>query len=183
MTGASMFTKILDFPEGIDDDELFTVFVQGVELGEFGPGEVVDFVALYGEAVPSFRVGGIHPLLPTDDPTAFPLQLEFDTPTASLTMEPIVATSMFVRGNCNNDTTFDIGDGIQVLSLLFGRADAPDHEKACDSNDDGAIDIGDGIFILSTLFSAGPFPSQPHPECGSDPTDDGLGCDSFSACP
>lgn len=183
MTGTSLFTKILDFPAGIDADDLFTVVVQGIDLGDFGPGDVVDFVALHGAAVSSFEVRGIEPLVPSNDPTAFPLQLEFDTPTASLTMEPIIAFSTFSRGDCNDDGFFDIGDGIQLLSILFGGASDPACEKACDSNDDGAMDIGDGIFILAALFGSGPLPSSPHPTCGDDPSADNLSCHAFLTCP
>jgi hypothetical protein len=43
--------------------------------------------------------------------------------------------------------------------------------------------ITDAIYILNFLFLGGPAPLPPFPECGIDPTVDGLGCASFAACP
>ena len=59
----------------------------------------------------------------------------------------------------------------------------PACEDACDSNDDAMFDISDTIYILSNLFSMGPNPLPPYPGCGTDPTSDGLSCDSFPPCP
>jgi hypothetical protein len=39
MTDGALFTAVLDFPTGIDSDNTFTVSVQGVVLGQFGPGQ------------------------------------------------------------------------------------------------------------------------------------------------
>lgn len=89
MTSDSLFTQILGFPTGFAD--AFTVSVGGVVLGQFGPGDVVDFEALYGSAVASFTITGIDPLVDPDDPLAFPLQLAFDNPTASFSMTPLNA--------------------------------------------------------------------------------------------
>ncbi len=87
----------------------------------------------------------------------------------------------FVRGDCNDDGLYDIGDGIAALDLLFAGGSVP-CDSACDANDDGNLDVGDGIFVLSSLFAGGPDPSAPV-ACGSDPTPDSLDCDSYSSCP
>ncbi len=59
-------------------------------LGEFGPGETVDFVSLLGAGVSSFTISGIEPLVDAEDPLAFPIALAFNTPTASFTMTAVV---------------------------------------------------------------------------------------------
>jgi len=54
---------------------------------------------------------------------------------------------------------------------------------AADANDDGAFDISDPVFLLGFLFTLGPDPGPPFPDCGADPTGDGLDCRTFSLCP
>ena len=88
MEGSSLFTRILDFPIGFS--EPFSVIVNDMTLGTFSSGESVDFVALVGTGVSSFVISGIRPLVNPLNPVAFPIQLEFDTPTANFTMTPIV---------------------------------------------------------------------------------------------
>ncbi len=94
MTSDSLFTEILDFPIGIDSDDLFTVTVGDTVLGEFGAGDRVDFTALLGSGVSSFKITGIDPLVDGGDPTVFPIQLDFDTVTASFTMVALTADSV-----------------------------------------------------------------------------------------
>ncbi|HBB32922.1 MAG TPA: PEP-CTERM sorting domain-containing protein [Cyanobacteria bacterium UBA8803] len=86
MTSTSVFTHILNFPVGIDDDNLFTVKVGDTLLGQFSPGQTVDFVSLLGQGVSKFTVTDIHPLVDPQDPVAFPIHLAFNTPTASFKM-------------------------------------------------------------------------------------------------
>ncbi len=94
-----------------------------------------------------------------------------------------VALDIFSRGDCNGDASFNIADGVTMLSFLFAGGAAITCDDACDANDDGMLDIGDPVAMLDTLFSmAGPLPS-PHPGCGADTTLDTLTCDSFAGCP
>lgn len=91
--------------------------------------------------------------------------------------------STFVRSDCNLDGAINIADAIAVLSYLFygGAVTCLD---ACDVSDDGEVDIGDAIAHIAFLFSAGPAPASPYPECGVDPTRDGLNCGSTGGlCP
>lgn len=91
-----------------------------------------------------------------------------------------------VRGDCNDNGTYDISDPIVGLSYLFpsGAPVDVDCEDACDCNDDGTIDIGDMICMLGGLFGSATVPPvAPHPACGVDPTVDNLNCDLFNACP
>jgi len=90
----------------------------------------------------------------------------------------------FIRGDCNQDGSIDIGDVIGYLTHLFGGAPLPGScEDACDSNDDGQLNIGDGIYVLTFLFSSGDSPPPPYPGCGPDPTPDALDCVDYPNCP
>ncbi len=86
MTSNSLFTQILDFPVGIDSDNLFAVSVGNKILGEFGPSKSVDFVALLGQGVSEFTITGIDPLVDATNSTAFPVKLAFSTTTADFEM-------------------------------------------------------------------------------------------------
>lgn len=87
MTSDSLFTKILDFPQGLGDR--FTVTVGDEVIGEFGPGQEVDFSRFPGGGVKEFAVTGISPLADPEDPMAFPLKLAFNTEKADFMMTPI----------------------------------------------------------------------------------------------
>ena len=91
-TSDSLFTKILEFPTGFQN--AFTVSTNGVPLGQYGPGQSVDFRGFSGGGVSSFRVTGIAPLVDAANPAAFPIKLEFNTQTASFAMLPLSATPM-----------------------------------------------------------------------------------------
>ncbi len=88
----------------------------------------------------------------------------------------------FVRGDCNVDTTIDIGDPVFLLGVLFTQEGPELCSDACDINDDGSLDVADPIFALNYLFGAGPDPSAPFPLCGIDPTPDALTCDAYPPC-
>lgn len=88
------------------------------------------------------------------------------------------------RGDCNQDSAYDIADAIQILGILFTGSSAPGCQDACDLNDDGLLNIADGIYALASLFSGGPDPAAPFTACGPDPTADLLNCASYlGACP
>jgi len=53
---------------------------------------------------------------------------------------------------------------------------------AADASDSGRVDIGSGVYLLSFLYMGGPPPAPPHPQCGEDPTTDGLSCERFDRC-
>jgi hypothetical protein len=71
MLSDSDFSEILGFPSGF---QAFEVFVGGVDEGSFASGDTFEFPA----GTTSFAVSGVSPL---GEP--FPLQLAFNTPTAS----------------------------------------------------------------------------------------------------
>ncbi|MEM7235982.1 MAG: hypothetical protein AAF517_27700, partial [Planctomycetota bacterium] len=92
---------------------------------------------------------------------------------------------LFVRGDCNRDSSVDISDPISLLSHLFGVGSSftPDCRDACDHNDDGRLDISDSVYHLSALFLGGPALEPPSGECGLDPTDDDVECERYGLCP
>ncbi|HOE28935.1 MAG TPA: dockerin type I domain-containing protein [Planctomycetota bacterium] len=89
---------------------------------------------------------------------------------------------MFQRADVNDDGKVDIADAIFILGYLFAWGAVPGCVDAADANDDGKVDIADVIAILGHLFAnSGPLPA-PFGECGTDPTDDTLGCFEYSHC-
>lgn len=103
-------------------------------------------------------------------------------------IEPLRAQALlevpqpFLRGDANQDALFNLADGITLLQIIFlgGQSSCAD---ANDYNDDGLIDIADAISALNGVFGNGPLPPVPgHIDCGGDPTDDSLGCESHGAC-
>jgi hypothetical protein len=88
----------------------------------------------------------------------------------------------FVRAEANGDAKLDISDPVRVLSWLFSGQAEPVCRKAADVNDDGSVDLSDAVFALTFLFSGGRPPVAPFPQCGVDPTADGLSCRA-STCP
>lgn len=70
-----------------------------------GAGQSADFTSLPDGGTSSFRISGINPTVDSSSPTAFPVKLDFNTPTASFTMtgvsaapEPGSITFLFVGG-------------------------------------------------------------------------------------
>ena len=61
----------------------------GISLGSFAGGSMVDFVALTGAALSSFRISGINPTVDAADPSAYPIQAFFSTSTGSFTQTAV----------------------------------------------------------------------------------------------
>lgn len=87
MTSDSLFTKIEEFPTGLGDS--FTVSVDGKVVGDYRPGDKVDFTNFPGGGVKEFTVTGLDPLAEPNNPIAFPLKLAFNTEKADFTMEAL----------------------------------------------------------------------------------------------
>ncbi|HEX9284235.1 MAG TPA: SUMF1/EgtB/PvdO family nonheme iron enzyme, partial [Nitrospirales bacterium] len=88
----------------------------------------------------------------------------------------------WIRGDASVGTFLGLEDVITIAQHLF--LGDPEHlpcDDAADANDDGQVNIGDAISVLFYLFD-GDQPPQPFPECGEDPTEDSLNCDSFWIC-
>ncbi|MBF2036819.1 MAG: hypothetical protein IGR92_15435, partial [Leptolyngbyaceae cyanobacterium T60_A2020_046] len=95
----SVFTRISGFPIGVDADDTFVVSVEGIVLGEFSPGNTLrfsDYAEVLGDrlvdgGVRKFTISEINPAADSSNPIAFPLQLDFNTPTASFEMRALEA--------------------------------------------------------------------------------------------
>ena len=86
----------------------------------------------------------------------------------------------FIRGDVNQDKSVDISDPVNILEWIFQSGNRPTCMDAADANNDTSLDLSDGIWLLNFLFRGGPQPSEPYPQPGVDPSDDGrgsLGCD------
>ena len=85
---------------------------------------------------------------------------------------------MFIRMDPDGDTKLRIADVIFFLaSFFFGPLQTLPCPDAADADDDGRHSIADAIFMLSILFldpARRPDPRLPFPDCGPDPTPDGL---------
>ncbi|MEM7165742.1 MAG: lytic polysaccharide monooxygenase auxiliary activity family 9 protein [Planctomycetota bacterium] len=90
-------------------------------------------------------------------------------------------TATFVRGDSNEDGSWDISDPIQTLQMLFGMG-STNCDAALDANDDDAVNLADAVYQLAALFNSGAWFPAPI-NCGSDPTPGTLDCIAFSSCP
>ncbi len=92
--------------------------------------------------------------------------------------------SPFQRGNANDDHfPSNLSDALTILLYLFVGGTNPPCADAADADDSGVVLITDAIYLLRYLFQGGPALPPPYDTCGLDPTPDGLGCLSSSACP
>ncbi len=86
--------------------------------------------------------------------------------------------SPFVRGDSNGDSDVNISDASFTLRYLFQGGRGPACLLALDANDDSQVDISDAAFTLSYLFLGGSQPPAPYPRCGTDDSDEALGCET-----
>jgi hypothetical protein len=84
MTSNSLFTSILNFPSGFASP--FVVSAGGVNLGSFSAGDSLVFP---NGGVSAFEISSINPLVDPNNPSAFPLELAFNTGTASFTQQAV----------------------------------------------------------------------------------------------
>ena len=97
---------------------------------------------------------------------------------------PRVSAAAFVRGDLEADGSLGISDAIAILGRLFLGGTLPhDCDDAADVNDSGTLDISDPVYLLVFAFVGGREPPAPFPECGDDPTADGLECRTYAPCP
>jgi len=103
------------------------------------------------------------PAPPTDTEPTFVMDDEHD--------------ASFVRGDANEDGSFDISDPVSTLLHLFQGLAGPYCRDAVDADDDGTVDISDPVVMLDYLFRAGdPLPG-PFGSRGFDETADTLFCE------
>jgi subtilisin-like proprotein convertase family protein len=101
----------------------------------------------------------------------------------SLTISSGTRSAPFRRGDANADGAVGITDAVVTLNALFRGAPWPACADAADADDDGSVSLTDAVYTLRYLFLSGSVPPAPGPsECGADPTEDALTCDSFLSC-
>ncbi len=89
----------------------------------------------------------------------------------------------FLRGDADGNGMLQITDAIATLNFLFVGNFTPTCMDALDWTDDGGVEITDAVASLDHQFSTGdPSPAPGSQNCGPDPTDDPLDCESFEAC-
>jgi len=106
-----------------------------------------------------------------------------NTTTESFTVTVESCETSFMRGDTNDDGSFDISDAIYILGYVFSGAAEPPCLDSLDENDDGFVQIADAIYHFNALFLGGPLPEAPWGSCGVDPTPDSLDCESYQSCP
>jgi hypothetical protein len=84
----------------------------------------------------------------------------------------------FIRGDVDEDGVVQMADVVRCMSGPPFSCD-----DAADVNDDGVLTPMDCDYLNNFLMGIGPPPPPPFPDCGVDPTDDGLGCAEFPPCP
>jgi hypothetical protein len=92
--------------------------------------------------------------------------------------------TIFCRGDTDQNGTLQLTDAVQVLNYLFlgTPTKVPDCLDAADADDNGEVQLTDAVRILGFLFLGAPPPAAPGPPpgpCGTDPTEDTLGCNSY----
>jgi hypothetical protein len=87
----------------------------------------------------------------------------------------------FLRGDSNHDSKVDLSDAVATLLYLFSGGGTPPCLDAADVDDSNRIEITDAVFLLGALFLGTKTIPEPYPECGTDSTQDSLGCKE--ACP
>jgi hypothetical protein len=97
--GETLFTEIINLPVGFPGT--FTIRAEGQLLGQYSAGDFLNFEELLGHGVSSFAVLGITPENDQDGVDVFPIQLGFNTETASFrqhALEPVDPSMIFSSG-------------------------------------------------------------------------------------
>ena len=92
------------------------------------------------------------------------------------------STPVFIRGDANADSSYDIGDPVFTLAYLFLGDAAPSCASAADTDASETLEITDAVRSLNYLFNGAAAPPAPFPECGEEPGAGTLGCASFPPC-
>ena len=94
------------------------------------------------------------------------------------------SSTVFLRGDCNDDGTVNISDATCALNRLFVGGPAPGCLAALNTNGDHDVNIADPVSLLTFLFAGGPAPSAPFPDCGPGvlPADEEHGCANPPDC-
>ena len=69
-----------------------------------------------------------------------------------------VLLSNIVNGDCNCDSSVDVGDVVCLINYLYKSGPAPCVCMEADVTGDGYIDIGDVVYLINYLYKNGPKP-------------------------
>ncbi len=83
----------------------------------------------------------------------------------------------FIRGDVDNNQSWNVTDAVKILLHAFTGAELPCLEAA-DVDDSGRIDLEDGVGLLNFIFRQGEAPPPPLYEALPDLDSDELGCES-----
>lgn len=98
-------------------------------------------------------------------------------------IELVPVGPVFERGDADANGALDISDAISILGYLYlGQPKELSCAKSADADDSGTLQITDGVAVLRYLFLGDFAFSPPAGECGRDPSEDDLGCESFPPC-
>ncbi len=90
--------------------------------------------------------------------------------------------AVFTRGDADGNGRLNVSDGVRILRFLFAGAGDVDCAAALDTDASGEIGLDDAVSFLNYLFRDGAPPADPFPECGEDPSVNGLPCEDGGAC-
>ena len=75
-------------------------------------------------------------------------------------------SSVFLRGDANDDLEVNIADAVWILGEIFLAGPPSPCRAAADADADEIRDISDAVLILRHQFQAGTPPPAPYPQCG-----------------
>ncbi len=109
------------------------------------------------------------------------IRAHFEAATGKI--EPEKGIGPFARGDCNQDSSVTISDGVFLLGFLFAQGEAPACAAACDAAGVGPLSISTAIYLFEYLFLGGA-PLPPPIECGPSELESDLahGCENAAAC-
>jgi myo-inositol-hexaphosphate 3-phosphohydrolase len=165
----SLFFRIVDDRAGVDRSSL-RVLVDGLPAAAVVRGVPRNYLVTAPLAAPAGSTVSIR--IEARDLA--------DPPNVMVPFEYAVAVGdeAFRRADANGDGGVDVSDPIFTLFYLFVGQSPPPCLKGADSNDDGEVQISDALHTLGFLFGGAVPPPAPYPECGADPTADGLTCEN-----
>ncbi|HIA28410.1 MAG TPA: hypothetical protein EYN79_09940 [Planctomycetes bacterium] len=105
-----------------------------------------------------------------------------NTSGTTFTIEEQPLGTFFIRGDIDGNGVHDLSDPVKILNYLFLAGPQPECMKSADCNDNGSVDLADPVYLLDWLYTAGPALPDPLDECGLDPTEDTLICDTYPGC-
>jgi len=93
---------------------------------------------------------------------------------------------LFIRGDYDTSGVLAMPDALGLLLWKYHQPDGvpPSCEDAADYDDSGDLAMPDALGLLLYKYHqpGGVPPPAPYPDCGIDPTEDSLGCDSYPPC-